>query len=128
MNRRSALFAIGCSAVLAGGCAPRLYAGPLDSRAEAPYVLASGDRLRVIVFGQDNLANIYAVDGEGRITIPLIGPVRVALLRLAELLPPSEEVVLIDGGILRTIVNAWPPRATWGRWTSRTRAATSFTG
>lgn len=78
MNRRSALFALGCSVALAGGCAPRLYTGPLDSRAEAPYVLASGDRLRVIVFGQDNLANIYPVDGEGRITMPLIGPVRVA--------------------------------------------------
>lgn len=40
----------------------------------------------------------------------LIGPVRVALLRLAALLPPHEEVVLIDSGILRTVVNAWPPR------------------
>jgi polysaccharide export outer membrane protein len=39
---------------------------------------ASGDRLRIIVFGQDNLSNIYAVDGSGRIAMPLIGPVPVA--------------------------------------------------
>jgi protein involved in polysaccharide export with SLBB domain len=32
-----------------------------------------GDRLRVIVFGQDNLSNIYTVDGAGRIIMPLIG-------------------------------------------------------
>lgn len=44
----------------------------------APYTLASGDRLRVIVFGQDTLSNIYVVDGAGRITMPLIGNVAVA--------------------------------------------------
>jgi len=43
----------------------------------APYQLASGDRLRVIVFGQDNLSNVYAVDGSGRISMPLIGAVEV---------------------------------------------------
>jgi polysaccharide export outer membrane protein len=43
-----------------------------------PYHLASGDKLRVIVFGQDNLSNIYSVDGAGRITMPLIGPVPVS--------------------------------------------------
>jgi polysaccharide export outer membrane protein len=30
------------------------------------------------VFGQDTLSNIYAVDGAGRISMPLIGPVQVA--------------------------------------------------
>ena len=46
-----------------------------DALAEpaGPYRLGSGDRLRVIVFGQDNLSNIYAVDGAGRIAMPLIG-------------------------------------------------------
>jgi polysaccharide export outer membrane protein len=37
------------------------------------YTLAAGDRLRIIVFGQDNLSNSYAVDGSGRISMPLIG-------------------------------------------------------
>jgi polysaccharide export outer membrane protein len=41
----------------------------------APYTLASGDRLRVIVFGQDSLSNSYAVDGSGHIAMPLIGAV-----------------------------------------------------
>nr|WP_236841916.1 polysaccharide biosynthesis/export family protein [Bosea sp. PAMC 26642] len=40
-----------------------------------PYRLASGDKLRIIVFGQDNLSNIYAVDGSGRISMPLIDTV-----------------------------------------------------
>jgi polysaccharide export outer membrane protein len=42
-----------------------------------PYRLAAGDRLRVIVFGQETLSNAYAVDGAGRISMPLIGTVPV---------------------------------------------------
>ena len=40
-------------------------------------MLAAGDRLRVIVYGQDSLSNSYAVDGAGRISMPLIGSVPV---------------------------------------------------
>lgn len=61
-------------ALTAGACAPN--PPPPDfgfSQPGAPYRLASGDRLRIIVFGQDNLSNIYAVDGSGRISMPLIG-------------------------------------------------------
>ena len=43
----------------------------------AGYTLAAGDKLRVIVFGQDNLSNIYNVDGAGKIAMPLIGSVPV---------------------------------------------------
>ena len=50
--------------------------GPLDAPDPAgPYVLDSGDRLRVVVFGQEGLSNSYAVDPSGRITMPLIGAV-----------------------------------------------------
>ena len=40
-----------------------------------PYALDSGDRLRVVVFGQDGLSASYSVDTSGRITMPLIGAV-----------------------------------------------------
>lgn len=50
-------------------------AGPRPSEA---YTLATGDKLRIIVFGQDSLSNIYQVDAAGRISMPLIGPVPVA--------------------------------------------------
>jgi polysaccharide export outer membrane protein len=60
----------------AGACAPRYAASDYALAQEnGPYRLASGDRLRVIVFGQDNLSNIYAVDGSGHISMPLIDPV-----------------------------------------------------
>ena len=66
-------------ASLVGCAAPGQYRAELE---HAPplnrYPLASGDRLRVIVFGQDQLSNSYAVDGSGRISMPLIGSVPVA--------------------------------------------------
>ena len=43
--------------------------------AEGPYLLDTGDRLRVFVYGQPNLSRAYTVDHDGRITVPLIGNV-----------------------------------------------------
>jgi polysaccharide export outer membrane protein len=42
---------------------------------EGAYTLDSGDKLRVVVFGQDGLTNSYSVDAAGSITMPLIGAV-----------------------------------------------------
>ena len=39
------------------------------------YGLDAGDRLRIVVFGQDGLTNSYAVDASGNIDMPLIGAV-----------------------------------------------------
>ena len=74
MRRR--FFVIGAlTAGLLQGCAkgPHSYAGYFPDDPNAPYTLASGDRLRVIVFGQDAITNSYAVDGAGRVSMPLIG-------------------------------------------------------
>jgi polysaccharide export outer membrane protein len=49
------------------------------------YRLDSDDRVRVIVFGQDNLSRVYSVDGSGSVSLPLIGPVRARGLTTFEL-------------------------------------------
>lgn len=70
--------AIMTSALLSSCAAPGDYRQELfAATANAPYTLAAGDRLRVIVFGQDSLSNSYSVDGAGRIAMPLIGSVPV---------------------------------------------------
>jgi polysaccharide export outer membrane protein len=53
--------------------------------ADGPYRLDSGDRLRVVVFGQEGLSNTYAVDANGSVTLPLIGAVPARGLTTAEL-------------------------------------------
>ena len=49
------------------------------------YRLDSGDGLRVIVFGQDNLSRVYSVDTSGNISMPLIGSVRARGLSTVQL-------------------------------------------
>jgi polysaccharide biosynthesis/export protein len=39
------------------------------------YRLDAGDKLRVVVYGQEGLTNTYAIDAGGAITMPLIGQV-----------------------------------------------------
>ncbi len=43
--------------------------------AGTPYTLDSGDKLRITVFGEQNLSRSYSVDGSGYISMPLIGAV-----------------------------------------------------
>src|SRR6266850_1286076 len=51
-------------------------ARPSPNSGDGAYTLDSGDKLRVVVFGQDGLTNSYSVDAAGSITMPLIGTVR----------------------------------------------------
>src|SRR5579859_2063167 len=50
-------------------------ATPVMAAHDAPYHLDAGDKLRVVVFGQEGLTNTYAIDAGGAITMPLIGAV-----------------------------------------------------
>ena len=66
----------------AGGGSAAPVAAPIAAVAPASaaevasvYTLDSGDRLRIVVFGQDGLSNSYIVDAAGNITMPLIGSV-----------------------------------------------------
>jgi polysaccharide biosynthesis/export protein len=68
-----------CVTLSGVGCAQRapLMTAQFEDSLRAPYRLGSGDRLRIIIFGQNNLSNIYTVDPSGRIAFPLVGAVAV---------------------------------------------------
>jgi polysaccharide biosynthesis/export protein len=58
---------------------PAVYAAapmPELVRYDAGYGLDTGDKLRIVVYGQEGLTNSYAIDTGGSITMPLIGQVR----------------------------------------------------
>ena len=42
---------------------------------EPAYSLDSGDRLRIVVFGQDGISNSYLVDAAGNVNLPLVGTI-----------------------------------------------------
>ncbi|HZE53372.1 MAG TPA: polysaccharide biosynthesis/export family protein [Bradyrhizobium sp.] len=55
--------------------APAVYAAPMPVVHDRAYRLDAGDKLRVVVYGQEGLTNTYAIDAGGSITMPLIGAV-----------------------------------------------------
>src|ERR1700676_3501634 len=55
--------------------APAVYAAAMPVVHDRTYRLDAGDKLRVVVYGQEGLTNSYAIDAGGSITMPLIGAV-----------------------------------------------------
>ena len=64
--------------------APALLPMPVATY-DAAYRLDAGDRLRIVVYGQEGLTNSYAVDAGGNITMPMIGAVAARGCTPAEL-------------------------------------------
>ena len=46
--------------------------------ADANYHLGTGDQIRVIVYGEDDLGGQFTVDGNGFVSLPLIGQVKAS--------------------------------------------------
>lgn len=68
-----------------GGEAGLVVGGAQDLMPRGPYRLDTGDRLRIIVFGQEGLTNSYSVDPAGHVSLPLIGAVPAAGRTTSEL-------------------------------------------
>lgn len=97
MHRRAFLLLIAASA---GACADGRLGTPLPVRAlDGPYRLDAGDKLRITVFDQPALTNVYTVDQAGSVAFPLIGNV-VARGRTTKELTASIARGL-NGGYLR---------------------------
>jgi polysaccharide biosynthesis/export protein len=83
-----------------GPRAPAVYAAaPMPATYDAAYRLDAGDKLRVVVYGQEGLTNTYAIDAGGAITMPLIGSVPARGRTPAEL--ASAISARLRGGYIR---------------------------
>jgi protein involved in polysaccharide export with SLBB domain len=71
---------------------------------DSQYRLGSGDKIRLIVFGEDSLSNVFSVNGDGKVSLPLIGEVQAQGLTVTEL-QSAIEARLANGYLLN-------PRAT----------------
>ena len=76
---RSWLFAVFAALVMTAGQltwpAQALAQWPEATREVPEYRLGSGDKLRVITFGEDSLTGEFYVGGSGKVSLPLIGEV-----------------------------------------------------
>ena len=71
------------------GLAVVMFAAPSLAQEQAvrsipDYRLGSGDKVRVITFGEESLTGEFFVGGSGNISLPLIGEVRAQGLTIAE--------------------------------------------
>ena len=57
----------------------------IDENVDYQYKLGSGDKVRIIVYGEENLSGEFYVTGEGRMSLPLIGEVNARGLTVTEL-------------------------------------------
>jgi protein involved in polysaccharide export with SLBB domain len=57
---------------------PVQVAGPPPAREVTVTRLQPGDRVKVIIYGEDNLSGTYDIDSAGYISMPLVGNIRAA--------------------------------------------------
>lgn len=72
-----------CIFVLSG-CAENYLPLPTVA-ADKPYLLDSGDKVRVIVYGDQSMSQEYNVGSDGTISMPMIGPIKAKNLTAGQL-------------------------------------------
>jgi polysaccharide export outer membrane protein len=80
---RGVLAALCCVLVLAA-CSTTL-PPPLPAAEHGPYRLDSGDKVRVIVYGEQTLSTEYTVGSNGTIAFPMIGSIKARSLTVQAL-------------------------------------------
>ena len=84
------LLAIGFAFAILTACGaaleplPQAGSTPLAAPAVADYTLGSEDKIRLTVFGEEQLSGEFLVDSSGSVSLPLIGEVRAGGLTLRQ--------------------------------------------
>ena len=65
----------GQTTVVVAAQMPPLGPPQMVDAAEGPYLLDTGDKLRIFIYGHPNLSRLYTVDHQGMVSVPLIGDV-----------------------------------------------------
>lgn len=100
MKTQVFMAALGVTCLVLSGCSGYRPAAPAFHEAlNQPYILGSGDRLRITVFEQDGLSNTYSVDQSGQIAFPLIGTVNARGSTVKQL--ESNIAAKLRGGFIR---------------------------
>lgn len=66
---------VACTAAILSGCTDRAPLAEPATVGSGPYLLGTGDRLRIVVYDQPSLTNLYEIDQSGQVSLPLIGDV-----------------------------------------------------
>lgn len=66
-------------------------ATPSTGSVASKYRLGSGDKVRIIVFGEENLSGEYEIDGTGKLSLQLVGDIDAAGLSVTDVKEIIEE-------------------------------------
>ena len=66
------------AALLLAGCQPGANVAQMPNYVVYGYTLGSGDEIRIITFGEDQLTGDFRVGDDGNVALPLLGDVHVA--------------------------------------------------
>ncbi len=95
--------------VFAGGHGPAGLAAAQDIAAPVQendeYLLGSGDKLKITVFGEEDLSGEFQIDGVGNLSFPLLGDIRAGGMSL-RVFVASLEARLLDGYLRNPRVSA----------------------
>src|ERR1700761_9360911 len=94
---------VGVDAAYADDTAQPVIYRPSQSMSDT-YQLGTGDKLRVIVYGEDDLGGTFDVDGNGYVSMPLIGQVKVAGLEPSDV-EHAMTAKFADGYLIQPRVN-----------------------
>ena len=103
-----ALIVASVSAPLAANAAPPAAPQPVSARTIDPvadYRLGSGDKIRVTVFGEEQLSGEFFVGASGKVALPLLGEIQAGGLTLREF-QAEVETALKDGYLKEPRVSA----------------------
>jgi polysaccharide export outer membrane protein len=77
--RLAGLFALVLALVMGAAISPaRAELNGYSAGSDNSYVLGTGDKIRVIIYGEEDLGGEFQIDGSGYVSLPLIGQVQAA--------------------------------------------------
>jgi protein involved in polysaccharide export with SLBB domain len=99
------ILALACTLAFgAGARAEDLVQSAASSTMAESYKLGAGDKLRVTVYDEDDLGGTFDIDGNGNVSLPLIGQMRVAGLSARDVEKEMTDK-LGDGYLIQPRVN-----------------------
>jgi len=74
---------------------------PTEGPQDENYKLGSGDKIKLVVYGEDDLGGEYLVDGSGQVQLPLLGQVPAAGMTIHQFVTSVTNLFVSEGYLNR---------------------------
>jgi protein involved in polysaccharide export with SLBB domain len=74
---------------------------PAEGPQDENYKLGSGDKIKLVVYGEDDLGGEYLVDGSGQVQLPLLGQVPAAGMTIHQFVASVSNLFVSEGYLKR---------------------------